>query len=146
MENVDLPLKIGGKRIGSGADDDEDEDADSNIFSDLVKLRSRSTNASKTSVSSMDPSRSSSDLKPTAASAKTQTALDTTAELDGGPAVAELEGTKPLVELEGDEKNGGLVELDARQTYVELPGDFEKRLDLSGGDARRAQEKARYGV
>lgn len=124
MEDVDLPLKVGRTRIGSddAAADDDDE---STIFSDLANLRNRTSNSSSVSISTRSA---------------TVTTADNTVELDAGsPVVAEVEGDKPIAELGGIGKEiGSVAELDASQTFVELPGDFEKNLkmDFAAGTDR----------
>lgn len=135
MEDVDLPLRVGRTRIGSA---DEDDDDSSTILSDMSEIRKRNT--STTSVSG----RSTTNL--TTTNTGTSTAVS---ELDSGPAVAEVEGDKPIAELAGSgalEKEAGVagaVELDASQAYVELPGDLEKKMSVSGGGRGMGEVKTR---
>ena len=140
MEDIDLPLKVGRTRIGSG--DDDEDDNDSTIFSDLANLRrNRSSNSSSANVSL--PTRSATNLTATTTTtlgADTKTLSTEPTELDAGtPAVSEVEGDRPVAELAGsgpgDEEKEKAVELDARQTYVELPGDFQKKVDLKAAEA-----------
>lgn len=129
VDDVDLPLKIGRQRIGD--EDDDDEDSASSIFSDLANLRKKTTNASSVSVA--------------------VSARSTTAELDAGnPAIPEVEGDQPVAELVGSQsfggKEAGMTELDATQTYAELPGDLEK-VGLGGGRGMGdVKKRLDYGV
>lgn len=142
VEDIDLPLKVGRTRIGSQENDDDGDDgteADSTIFSDLADLRKRATNDSRVSVSARSPTATD-PATPASPPAHAVSELDA-----GSPAVAEVEGDKPpAVELAGN-GTGGVAELDASQTFVELPAEFERKVDLAAG-AGGVERRVDYGV
>ena len=117
MDDVDLPLKVGKTRIGTNdlADDDDASIAGDTLNSDIADLQKRNS-------TSTDLSKG-----PQSSVSEVASFTEQPMELDSGrPAVAEVEGD-PLV-----------VELDASQPITELPGDFEKRLDMKTvGDVKR---------
>lgn len=94
MEDVDLPLKVSGMRIGGEGDADADEvesvstEADSTLFSDLSEAR---------------------------------TAV---AELEAQPAASELPGSRPVAELPVEESSAKRVELAHSLSTVKRPAEL----------------------